>query len=431
MELLCATVGFFERKSLVYRGFLEKRDAQNLQNFVQRMLHIQFLANDGHQHVNADRNPDLRLHSVRRSPIKRLDPQMLLDPSKEQFDLPATSIYVRDCQCGQVEVVAQEHQPPARLGIAVDHATQGIGVELRSLRAAEEDRLVAAHSRSLVYASGRPSAEVEVAFGPGHEECQAQLQAMESTEVEIGSVHHIKGTGFDRQDVEDGDIVGLAVGYPHKTRDISTQVDERVKFDSGLVASELSPGKQRQAEIDGRGIQRVGGMLELSAEVVVLVQSPRPGDQDLSEVRVDSPVAVLVGIGERAPSDDPAKAGVVKFPLKGVEAGFDVSQALAIGQLSKGHAEKLIETREVASPLIATIASDATVELAPWQGVDQLREDVAIVEHEPSLDALRRLGNGSRLLWSSDQRQRISHLTPRTTKRYTDHYRRQPDSTDI
>src|SRR5665647_2198300 len=104
MASLFTIDGLFERKRLVYRGFLEKRDAQDLQDFVQRMFHIQFLANDGHQHVNADRNPDLRLHSVWRSPIKRLDPQMLLDPSKEQFDLSATSIYVRNCQCGQVEV---------------------------------------------------------------------------------------------------------------------------------------------------------------------------------------------------------------------------------------------------------------------------------------------------------------------------------------
>ena len=376
--------GFFERKSLVYWGFLEKRDAQDLQDFVQRMLHIQLLANDRHEDVNADRNPDLGLHCVLRSPIKRLDPQMLLDPSKKQLDLPTTSVNVRNCQCGQVEVVAQEHQPSARLGIAVDHATQGIGVEFRCLGTAEDDRLIAARSGRLVHAPGRSSAEVEVALGTGHEECQAQLQAMKSTEIEIRSVHHIEGTGFDRQDVEDGDVVGLAVGYPHETRDISTQVDERVKFDSGLVASELSPGEQRQAEIDGRGIQRVCGMLQLNAEVVGLVQSPRPGDQNLGEVRVDPPVAVLVGIGQSAPSDDAAKASVVEFFLKGVETSFDVSKALAIGQLSEGHAEKLIETREVASPPVATISSDATIELVSWQGVDQLRKDVSIVEHEPS-----------------------------------------------
>ena len=86
-----------------------------------------------------------------------------------------------------------------------------------------------------------------------HEECQARLQAMESIEVEIGSVHHIEGTGFDRQDIEDGDIVSLAVGNPHKTRDISAQVDECVKFDRGLVASEWSPGdsvKQRSMVVE-------------------------------------------------------------------------------------------------------------------------------------------------------------------------------------
>jgi hypothetical protein len=55
-----------------------------------------------------------------------------------------------------------------------------------------------------------------------------------------------------------------------------------------------------------------------------------------------------------------------------------------------------------------------------WKRVDQLRENVSIVEHEPSPDALRRVGNGSRLLWSSDRRQRISHLTPEIAMRYTE-----------
>ena len=129
---------------------------------------------------------------------------------------------------------------------------------------------------------------------------------------------------------------------------------------------------------------------------------------------------MLVGIGKSAPSDDAAKASVVEFFLKGVETSFDVSKALAIGQLSEGHAEKLIEAREVASPSVAPIASDATVELVSWQGVDQLREDVSIAEHEPSPDALRRVGNGSRLLWSSDRRQRISHLTTEAAMRYAE-----------
>src|SRR4051812_30286799 len=188
---------------------------------------------------------------------------------------------------------------------------------------------------------------------------------MKSAEVEIGPVHHIEGTGLDRQGVEDFDVVGLAVGNPHETRDIPAEVEERVQLDGTLAATESRPREERQAEVDGGGIQRVGGLLELSTEAIGLVQPPRAGDQDLGEIRVDPPVAVLVGIGERTPCDRPAKARVVELLVEGAEAGLDIAQALAVGQLSEGHAQELIETGEVADPSIAVIARDATVELAP------------------------------------------------------------------
>ena len=73
MASLSAGRGAFERKCLVYRGFLEKRDAQDLQDFVQREVYLPFLLDDGDQHIGANRYPNLCLHGVRRSPIKRLD----------------------------------------------------------------------------------------------------------------------------------------------------------------------------------------------------------------------------------------------------------------------------------------------------------------------------------------------------------------------
>ena len=73
MALPSAIRETFERKCLVYRGFLEKRHAQDLQDFVQREVHLPLLLDDGDQHIGANRYPDLRLHGVRRSPIKRLD----------------------------------------------------------------------------------------------------------------------------------------------------------------------------------------------------------------------------------------------------------------------------------------------------------------------------------------------------------------------
>jgi hypothetical protein len=406
-----------------WESAVKEGDTQNLQDFVQREVHLPFLLDDGHQHISANRNPNLRLHGVRRSPVERLDSQMLLDPAKEQFDLPSTSVNIRDCQCRQGEIVAQEHEPLARFEVAVDDATQGFGVELRRQWTAQDDCLVATQPRRLVHEARPATVEVEVGFGSCHKERQAGGQTMESIEIEITSVHHVEGAGFDRQDVEDVDVVCLAIGNQHETRDISAQVDQRVKFDSGLVASEMSPWEKCQAEVDGRGIQRVCRLPEFGAEAVGEVQFSRSGDQDMCEVFVDPPVAEFVGIGESAASHDTAKPGVVKFLVEGVKTDFDVPQALAISQLSEGHAEELIETGEAAKPLIAVVASDATIELVSGQRVDQLRKDVAIVEHEPSPDAMRRVGKGSRLLESSDRKQRISYLSSSMATRYSEEHK--------
>jgi hypothetical protein len=148
----------------------------------------------------------------------------------------------------------------------------------------------------------------------------------------------------------------------------------------------------------------------------------------MCEVFVDPSVAEFVGIGESAASDDTAKPGVVKFLVEGVKTDFDVPQALAISQLSEGHAEELIETGEAANPLISVVASDATIELVSGQRVDQLRKDVVIVEHEPYPDAMRRMGKGSRILESSDRKQRISYLSSSIAIRYSGYHKPQPDS---
>ena len=409
MALPSAIRETFERKCLVYRGFLEKRHAQDLQDFVQREVYLPFLLDDGDQHIGANRYPNLCLHGVRRSPIKRLDSQMLLDPSEKQFDLPATSVNIRDRHRRQVEIVAQEDEPLARLDVAIDDATQGLGVVSRCQWAAQDDRLIATQPRGLVHGTRHATVEVEVGFGTCHKERQAIGQAKESAEIEIASVHDIEGTGFDWQDVEAVDVVGLSVGNQHETRNISAQVDERVEFDGRLVASELSPGEESQAEVDGRGIQRVCRLLELGTEAVRQIQFPSPCDQDVSEVFVDPPVAQFVSIGESAPSDDSAKTGVVEFLVKGVETDFNVAEALAIGQLSEGHAEELIEAGEAANSLIPVITGDATVELVFGKGVDELRKDVAVVEHEPNPDAL--MANGKWLKATPKFRSKPENIT--------------------
>jgi len=87
----------FSATTAVENGvFLEKCDAQNLQNFGEAAVQLQFLFHDRHKHVHADRDPDLGLHRIVGRTVERFDLQMLFDPFEEQFHLPATPVQLGD-----------------------------------------------------------------------------------------------------------------------------------------------------------------------------------------------------------------------------------------------------------------------------------------------------------------------------------------------
>ena len=79
-----------------------------MQNVVEAAVDPQFLFHDGHQHVHADGNPELGLHRVFAGAVEGFDPQMLLDPLEEQFDLPAALVELRDGQRGQGDAEGAE-----------------------------------------------------------------------------------------------------------------------------------------------------------------------------------------------------------------------------------------------------------------------------------------------------------------------------------
>ena len=63
------------------------------------------------------------------------------------------------------------------------------------------------------------------------------------------------------------------------------------------------------------------------------------------------------------------------------KAGFDVSQALPVGQLREGHRVELIEARERLDLVLAAVAPNATAKRAEWQVLHHLRKHVLALVH--------------------------------------------------
>ena len=101
---------------------------------------------DGDKYVGGHRRPNLNLHRVRRSAPKALDPQMLLDPFEEQFDLPTLMVDSRYGLCGNLKIVRDEDESLIDISRVKGHTAEQRGKVLLGKLACENDGLVGSHT---------------------------------------------------------------------------------------------------------------------------------------------------------------------------------------------------------------------------------------------------------------------------------------------
>ena len=384
------------RKYLKQRLFLENGDAQNLENCVEALLQMQPLLDDGHQDVDRDRDPHLGLHGVLGSSEERLDPQVLLDPPEEEFDLPPLLVEQGDALRGKGKIVGQKNQFLLVLDVEESDATEFVGVMLGRVDARQGDGLIGTHLGRLVDGPGVHATIPQVRLGPCDEEGQAKRKGMKPREVEIPSIHHVIRSGFGNEFVEDAHVVPLPVGDFDERGDVPPQIQKGVEFDGGLPLPESRPRKKGKTQVDRRGVEGVHRLLQFHCKGIVDVQAPGGPDQDLGEVGVDAPVAILVGLGQGGSGDPSPDAHVIQLGANGPQAGLDVAQTLPERQLRKGHAEKLIEAGELLDLVLSPVPADSLSEVVHGDMLEQLREDGFAVVHGPSLPDR----NGHRILGS-------------------------------
>ena len=331
------------RKCLCYMNFLEKRDAENLQDFAETAIEVEFLLDDGHEDVHGDGNPNLCLDRVGGCAIERLDAKVLLDPFEEQFHLPATFVELRNCEGGQCEIVGEKDEVVVRLEIVVAYAAERTRILRSRIWISQRDDLVASQTCDFLDGTVRTASVLEIPLGAEHEERHAEGEAIEATEVDIAAVHDIEGPRFDEQLVEDFHIGCFGVGNVYNARNSATKVHQGMEFDRAFVPAESRPGKQRKTEVDDRGVEYIGGLREFHAEVVLGVQDPRSGNKHVRDVGPDAPVTPFVRIGQGAARHLSADARMIEFRLHGTQTCFDIAQTFAVCQLGESHTEELVE----------------------------------------------------------------------------------------
>jgi len=130
---------------------------------------VEALFDNGDEHVHGNGAPELGLDGVLGGPVEGLDPQVLLEPTEEEFHLPAALLELGDGQRGQGEVVGEEDEPAAVFRIEVANPPEAFRVALVAGEAEVPDDLIGGDPARPV---DRPRIEVpepEVPLGPRHE----------------------------------------------------------------------------------------------------------------------------------------------------------------------------------------------------------------------------------------------------------------------
>ena len=346
---------------------------------------FELLFDDGHQDVNAHRDPDLRFDGVDRGAQEALDAQMALDPFEEEFDLPATFVEGRDGDRRQGEVVGEKHQGPLLFDVVEADAAHFVGVVGGAALTGERDGLVATHATGHVDGVRVESAKVHALLGPDDEERPGALQAMESLEIEIAAIHDIERARLEEQLVEPVDFVPFSLGDRDEAGNGTTQIQQGVELDGGLGAAEARPRKQTQTQVDGAGVQRVGGGVEFHRETVLGIELARPSNQHGGEVGVDAPVAPLVGLGQGAATHSPANAHVIELLGTRTQTNLQVTQTLAKSQLPKRHARKLVPAGKLPQATLPVVAADNASERIMGDVFHELGENNLAGVHPRSL----------------------------------------------
>ena len=299
------------------------------------------LIETGHHEINADGDPDLRLHCVFGCTVECLDAEVLLYPFKEKFDVPAILVDVCDGDCGQTKMVGDEHEAFACFTVDETDATEFFGIVPFTFGSFQSDTLIASQSSSFVGIAGLADIESHITFGSGYEESTDLMDAIKSSKIYVSTIHHVDTSRLESNVVKDVHIVDAALCNADEHRNRASQINHGMQLDRSFGLAKMSPRKHRKTQVDSRGIQSVNHLIEIESVGILGIQAAGFTNKNLPKCFEHAPVPVLISVGKVSSSNVASNAHRIEVTTA-TKARFDISQALAEGNLSEYHRQKLV-----------------------------------------------------------------------------------------
>ena len=327
--------------------------AQYAHDFEDGPVQFEVVFDDGNKAVGDDGDVDLNPHSILTVAPESFDAEMLLDPFKEQLDLPAVSVEQGDVLRRKVEIVGVVDKGASEVFGIVDNPAQLCRVIPRVAFARKADSLVKEYTICSIK-NVFPIDDFE--FGPSllsyDEECSAEMYSEKSGEVEVSAVEDVAGIGFVINPIHRLVVTDIGVGDPVEYRYLCDDVNLRVDFDTRLCTAEERPAKDGHTEVDGSGIDGV----ESPVKFKLFGDSPLLGKRHHIERELleDLRLAEHIGFREGVPDDSRVAESELVAPFcMGSGNICELSESAASKELSENEDKQLIPVRK--TPVLSSI----------------------------------------------------------------------------
>jgi hypothetical protein len=206
--------------------------------------------------------PNLGLQGVGAGTDEGLDLEVLLEHLEEEFDLPSIPVYPANGGRSEGKVVSEKLNLTLVLFVPDYHTAKQPRILKTCDRAGEADNLVSKDVPALRQGAVMYDFISGVVLESGNKENTGVIPLAKEFKVAVGPIHSDDAPGGKGEMAGSDDVGSLAFGDHGEVRQIAVVVKEQVELNGALGLTEISPGKQPEAEVDGAGVEAEQFVLE-------------------------------------------------------------------------------------------------------------------------------------------------------------------------
>src|SRR5712672_1225089 len=148
-----------------------------------------------------------------------------------------------------------------------------------------------------------------------------------------------------------------------------------MQLDGSFEAVVVTPAKELEAQPNERGVQSKAQIGQFRIRRAVVIKASCSAHEQLGNGFKQTPVPVMVGIGQISARESAPESHVIECGALGVQTGNDITQAFAIRKLPEAERQKVIVFTQSSRRSASGKIFETTCELLGIECVSDLGKD--------------------------------------------------------